>query len=252
MFTPRRKLLHHGTWVPFGASEMLMRAVAAGRADGAVLACDGIGTLVCHRPELIQGVGARMNGLFYTTPYEALVSRALGLGALIPAAGPGALDPLAGLKAAASAGMKSVGVTVAGPQAMLAGRIRRAAVLLGVEAVVMSVCNSGLSQGESMAAAEADILWGCAGDRALMDALEGRVLLQLGLKSPVFALTPAGVGLALSSTAGGAAPRADGGSLMGTDSELPEGAFAGTVGPVRVRLAEGVELPRSNGGTCAR
>ncbi|MFO7949233.1 MAG: hypothetical protein R6U36_02565 [Candidatus Fermentibacteraceae bacterium] len=37
---------------------------------------------------------------------------------------------------------------------------------------------------------------------------------------------------------------------MGTAREVPEGAPAGTVGPLRVGVAEGSELPRlwSNGG----
>ncbi|MFO7949234.1 MAG: hypothetical protein R6U36_02570 [Candidatus Fermentibacteraceae bacterium] len=40
------------------------------------------------------------------------------------------------------------------------GDLYRLARGLGVEAVVLSVCNSGLSRGESMAAAKADIIWG--------------------------------------------------------------------------------------------
>ncbi|MGM0626963.1 MAG: DUF2099 family protein [Candidatus Fermentibacterota bacterium] len=68
--------------------------------------------------------------------------------------------PAAGLRAAASAGLRRVGVTVAGARSGDIGDLYRLARGLGVEAVVLSVCNSGLSRGESMAAAKADIIWG--------------------------------------------------------------------------------------------
>lgn len=251
MFTPARRLLHHSTSVPFGASEMLMRAVRRGVLDGAVVACDGIGTFASRSPELVQGTGARMNGLFHTTVYPEVVGRAASLGALLPEELSGKPDPAAGLRVAASAGLRRVGITVAGNQADLIGSLRERAEGLGVEAVLLSVCNSGLSPGESMAAAKADIIWGCAAGPQLLRAVRGRIRLQLGVISPVFALTQAGVRLVRASISGeGPGILGDGGTLLGTPREVPEGAPAGTLGPLRVVVAEGSELPRlwRNGG----
>lgn len=251
MFTPARRLLHHSTSVPFGASEMLMRAVRRGALDGAVVACDGIGTFASRSPELVQGTGARMNGLFHTTVYPELARRAASLGALLPEALSAEPDPAAGLRAASSAGLLRVGVTVAGNQAGLMEEIRETAEGLGVEAVLLSVCNSGLSRGESMAASKADIIWACAAGPNLLRAVRGRIRLQLGVISPVFALTQAGVRLVRASILGeGSGILGDGGTLLGTAREVPEGAPAGTVGPLRALVAEGSELPRLwlNGG----
>jgi len=43
--------------------------------DSAVLVCDGAGTVIVNRPEIVQGIGARMNGLFYTTPIKNMIVR---------------------------------------------------------------------------------------------------------------------------------------------------------------------------------
>ena len=251
MFTPARRLLHHSTRVPFGASEMLMRAIRRGVLDGAAVACDGIGTFASRSPELIQGTGARMNGLFHTTVYPDLARRAASLGALLPEELSAEPDPAAGLRAAASAGMRRVGVTVAGNQAGLMEELRETAEGLGMEAVLLSVCNTGLSPGESMAAAKADIIWGCSAGPQLLGAVRGRIRLQLGVISPVFALTQEGVRLVRASISGeGPGVLGDGGTLLGTAREVPEGAPAGTLGPLRLGVVEGSELPRlwSNGG----
>jgi hypothetical protein len=147
--------------------------------------------------------------------------------------------------------MHRVGVTVAGNRVRQIDDLYRLAEALDVEAVVLSVCNSGLSSRESMAAAKADIIWGCRAQRRLLRALRGRILLQLGVFSPVFVLSAAGVRLARASLRhGGAGVEADGGTLVGSTREVSGGVPAGSIGPLRVRVAEGSELPRlwSNGG----
>lgn len=252
MFTPGRRLRHHATSVPFGASEMLMRAVRRGGLDGAVAFCDGIGTFACPDPEVIQGTGARMNGVFHTTIYPDLVMRARSVGVLVPERPSPKPDPARALRLSAEAGIRRVGVTVAGPGCGDIEDLRKISGNLGLKPVVLSVCNSGLSSGESMAAAKADIIWGCAAEPRLMSELRGKVLLQMGVVSPVFALTEAGVSLALASISGQTRDlHADGGTLVGTARELPDGAPLGSVGPLRVAADEGRRLPwpMANGGT---
>lgn len=215
--------------------------------DGAVVACDGMGTFAGRSPELIQGTGARMNGLFHTTVYPELVRRAASLGALLPEGLSAEPDPAAGLRAAAAAVLRRMGVTVAGARSGAIGDLYRLGRCLGAEAVVLSVCNNGLSRGESMVAAKADIVWGCAADPQLLRAVRGRIRLQLGVIGPVFAPTQSGVRLVRASVSGeGAGILGEGGMLVGTAREVP----AGTVGPLRTVVAEGSELPRmwSNGG----
>lgn len=250
MFTPGRRLIHHGTWVPFGASEMMMRAISGNVVDAAVVACDGVGTLAAFLPALVQGVGARMNGLFHTTAYPELVGRAEELGGLVPGGISGEIDPAAGLVAAAEAGARRIAVTVAGYRCGRIPEVRAAASDARVEVVVLSVCNTGLSGGESMEAAKADIVWGCAAERGLTAALRGSVMMQVGLLSPVWVLTRAGARLFAASVAGAEALAPDGRTLVGTERELPSGEPAGYVGPVRIRVRTGADLPATTEEGC--
>jgi putative methanogenesis marker protein 8 len=73
MFTARRQLLRDDVAVPYGASEMMMHALRRGGLDAAITVCDGAGTVVSTNPELVQGIGARMNGLFYTTSIPEVI-----------------------------------------------------------------------------------------------------------------------------------------------------------------------------------
>ena len=248
MFTCRRKLSRSTTWVPFGASEMVMRARRSGVIDGAVLACDGIGTIVCPTPELMQGVGARMNGLFHTTRYSSLVRRAAGLGGLVPASET-LLDPVAGLRLAFSAGMRNLAVTVAGADVDVIPSLRKVAEELGIRCVILSVCNTGISLEESMLARKADIIWACAVEPVLLEAVRGRTLLQAGLKSPVFALSDAGVDLVLAPFGSSAAGVVrEGRLLLGTGSEISGGEQLGSAGPVRIMMRHASRLPRVRSG----
>jgi len=57
---------------------MMMYALKKGGIDAAVTVCDGAGTVISDSPSLIQGIGARMNGLFYTTPIPEVIQRIKG------------------------------------------------------------------------------------------------------------------------------------------------------------------------------
>ena len=58
MFTARRQILGHDTFVTFGASEIMMSGLRSGFLDATVTACDGAGTVISNNPELVQGMGA--------------------------------------------------------------------------------------------------------------------------------------------------------------------------------------------------
>jgi len=71
-FTERRRLFRKDIAIPYGASEMMMVALRKGILDAAVLVCDGAGTVIATSPGAAQGIGARMNGLFLTSPIESI------------------------------------------------------------------------------------------------------------------------------------------------------------------------------------
>ena len=66
-FTSRRGIIRKDIAVPFGASEILMYCMKKEIIDAAVIVCDGAGTVIVNKPEIVQGIGARMNGLFFTS-----------------------------------------------------------------------------------------------------------------------------------------------------------------------------------------
>ena len=83
-FTAGRELTRNRIEVPYGASELLMYAMKKRIIDAAVVVCDGAGTVITDRPEVVQGIGARMNGLFYTSPIPGVTRRLRELGCVVP------------------------------------------------------------------------------------------------------------------------------------------------------------------------
>ncbi|MCG9480138.1 MAG: DUF2099 family protein, partial [Actinomycetia bacterium] len=73
MFTANRKVAECSIVVPFGASEMIMYALNRNGVDAAVLVCEGAGSVITSSPEVVQGIGAYMNGVFYTTPIAEIM-----------------------------------------------------------------------------------------------------------------------------------------------------------------------------------
>ena len=57
MYGPQRVLELQEKPVSFGASEILMDAMAEGLVDAAVVVCEGAGTVVAARPDVLQAVG---------------------------------------------------------------------------------------------------------------------------------------------------------------------------------------------------
>jgi len=68
MYSPKRVLELQEKPVSFGASEILMDAMNEGLVDGTVIVCEGAGTMVATRPDVLQAVGAHMTGLIETEP----------------------------------------------------------------------------------------------------------------------------------------------------------------------------------------
>ncbi len=62
MYGPDRVLETDRRPVSFGASEIIMDGLIEGLVDAAVVVCEGAGTVVAMRPEVLQAVGAHMTG----------------------------------------------------------------------------------------------------------------------------------------------------------------------------------------------
>ncbi len=100
MFTGLRELQRNSISIPFGASEMVMYDLKKRRAEASVTVCDGAGTVITSNPYLVQGIGARMNGIFYTSPIDLVIKGISERGGEVPFPEKAKIDQAAGLRIA--------------------------------------------------------------------------------------------------------------------------------------------------------
>jgi len=186
MCTSRREVVEKKEFVGFGASELLSFALHAGLLDAVVLACDGAGTVIATRPELVQGIGGRMSGLVKTTPIRPVIERIERNAGIVVDKMAATLDQPAGVALAAEHGFKKVAVTVTDPASAKRIRARYP------DTLIVAVHVSGLTQDEAeQFVAVSDILTSCA-SKTIREIAGKRALVQAGTAIPVFAVTKKG------------------------------------------------------------
>jgi putative methanogenesis marker protein 8 len=192
-FTIRRELKRDDIAVPYGASEMMMYAIKRGGIDAAVTVCDGAGTVISDSPSLIQGIGARMNGLFYTTPIPTVIKRIEEKKGIVVFPDTAEIDQITGLKKAAEKGYKKIAVTVNGFTDDDISCIPEIEKEYGITAVSIIVCTTGISRKRTDQISKwSDLIWSCASGE--VREIVGRVsILQISLGIPVFVLTKKGL-----------------------------------------------------------
>ncbi|MGA1840145.1 MAG: methanogenesis marker 8 protein [bacterium] len=192
-FTAGRELEREDIAVPYGASEMMMYAIKKGGIDAAVTVCDGAGTVISDSPSLIQGIGARMNGLFYTTPIPDIIKGIEDKEGIVVFPDTAGIDQIAGLKKAAENGYKKIAVTINGFMDDDISCIPVIEKEYGIKAVIIIVCTTGISKKRiDHLARWADLIWSCASGE--VREIAGRLsILQISLGIPVFVLTQKGL-----------------------------------------------------------
>jgi putative methanogenesis marker protein 8 len=191
MCTPDREVLDTREYVGFGASELLSAGMRAGLLDAVVIACDGAGTVVATRPEMVQGIGGRMSGLHSTCPYLPVMDRIEAAGGYVLDRETAAIDQAAGVALAAARGFSTIAVTVAGPDD--ADKVRK----LCPDAFVFGVHVTGLDPDAAERLVRiSDIVTSCA-SKAIRETAGKKALLQAGISIPVFAMTARGRDLIL-------------------------------------------------------
>ncbi|MFW6107981.1 MAG: DUF2099 family protein [bacterium] len=192
-FTERRELARSDIAVPYGASEMTMWAMRAGLIDAALLACDGAGTVVADRPESVQGIGARMNGLFYTSPIPVVIDRLAAEGCHVPFPETAAIDQVGGARAAAAAGYGRIAVTVNGCLGDSLAALREVERDRAVELTIIVVCTTGApAERVEEIRRHADLVWSCA-SAGVREVVGPASIVQVSTAIPVFAVTDRGV-----------------------------------------------------------
>lgn len=197
MYGPHRVLELSDRPVSFGASEMIADAMRSGLIDAAVVVCEGAGTVVAARPEVVAALGAHMTGLVRTEPIEEIQVGLRERGCLL-LDDRCTIDQVEGYKWALAAGYEKIVVTITGKRAFEAEEIRRrASTSAGEGPVIFVVHNLDVTADQGEVLAETcDVVWGCA-SREVREVVGKRAKLQIGISIPVYALTDRGKRLVL-------------------------------------------------------
>ncbi|MFO7929551.1 MAG: DUF2099 family protein, partial [Candidatus Humimicrobiaceae bacterium] len=193
MFTGKRKIKDSRVIVPFGASEMIMYALKRGDLDAAVLVCEGAGTIVTNDPEVVQGIGAYMNGVFYTSPIKEIIKNLKEYNVNILSEKEAKINQLEGVKLAVELGYRKIAVTVRGDESEIIKKIRDFSLDSKTDIVILAVCNSGIDKREAEIVRDnADLGWACA-SKEIRRIVGPISIVQVGVKIPVFVITRRGV-----------------------------------------------------------
>lgn len=191
-FTDNRKFSFDGISIPYGASEMVSFALRKNVIDAAVVVCEGAGTVITGKPDIVQGIGARMNSLLLTSPIKGIIRYLKSAGCRIVFEN-ALIDQIRGIEEAIKAGYKNIAVTVCGNSAGDLKVIRSLEKEYGVNVVCLVVCTTGIGQDKiNMIRDRADLVWSCASSD-LRRIIGSSSILQLSRQIPVFVLTKKGV-----------------------------------------------------------
>jgi putative methanogenesis marker protein 8 len=192
-FTHMRSFHYHNIAVPYGASEMMMYALRQGFIDATITVCDGAGSVITSSPSLVQGIGARMNGLFYTTPIREVLDSIKKFGGIAAFPKSAKIDQVGAVETAVQKGYKKIAVTINGFTNEDASRIIDIEKNYGVQTVKIFVCTTGISQERIEHILKyGDIIWSCASG-SVREKIGSRSLLQITTGIPVFVLTQPGL-----------------------------------------------------------
>ena len=186
MCTADREVLDSREFVGFGASELLSFGLKIGCIDAVVLACDGAGTVVVTKPEMVQGIGGRMSGLVRTSPQPSVMDRIEQDGGIVLDRKHARIDQIAGVALAATEGYRMIAVTVANPD--VAAAIRT----IHPDTFIFAVHVTGLSHDEAESlVSTSDLVTSCA-SKTIREIAGAGALLQAGISVPIFAMTHKG------------------------------------------------------------
>jgi len=191
-FTEKRELAKKNIAIPYGASEILMYALRKKIIDAAIVVCDGAGSVVVQDPDVVQGIGARMNGLFYTTPVPKLIQRLEDLGCHVPFSD-GTIDQAGASEKAARLGYKNIAVTINGYTEEPLAQFAEIEKKYGVSITSFMVCVTGVEKHRIQEMTKhSDVVWSCASGE-VRETVGRSSVLQITRKIPVFVITKKGL-----------------------------------------------------------
>jgi len=192
LFTGKRKFSCREVEVPYGASEMLSFALRKKAIDAAVVVCEGAGTVITDIPDIVRGIGGRMNSILLTSPIEGIIKKLKISGCRVIFEN-ALVDQVRGVKEAIGSGYKTIAVTVCGHFADDLKALRLLEKESGVRIISLAVCTTGIAKDEvNLIRDYADLVWSCA-SQDVRRVIGPLAKCQLSKQIPVFVLTDNGV-----------------------------------------------------------
>ncbi len=192
-FTGNRELVRKDVAIPFGASEMIMYSLERKGIDAAVTVCDGAGTVITRNPSLVQGIGARMNGIFYTSPIDEVIKAIEENDGCVLSPKTATIDQILGLKRAVELGYTNIAVTINGFAGEDLSQVREIEKETGTSVTILVVCTTDVEKKRTIEIARyADLVWSCASS-SIREIAGKKATIQIGVKIPVFVLTKRGI-----------------------------------------------------------
>ncbi len=168
-----------------------MSGMQHGLVDAVVIPCDGAGTVVATRPEVVQGIGGPMNALVETSPIPEVIDRLQKLGALVLDAETARMDVLVGVKLAIQHGYKRIGAIVAAPEAPVIEQIRQLEAENGVQIIIFVVHTTGIPPEYLKYVDQADMTHACA-SKIIREHFDKKGLKKYGTNIPAYAISEIG------------------------------------------------------------
>jgi putative methanogenesis marker protein 8 len=187
MCTARRKVMSdQEEFFGFAPTELLACGLRSGMIDAVVFACDGAGTVIITKPDMVLGIGGWMSGLVSTCPIPDVINRIEEHDGIVFDRATARLDSAGGADLARKRGFSRIAVPVSDSE--LAETIRAN----HPDALIFGVHMSGIGEDDARRIiAVSDLVTGCAS--TTVRTLAGtKALLQAGDVIPIFALTSRG------------------------------------------------------------
>ncbi len=201
-FTDFRQLYRRSIAVPYGASEMIMYDLEKERTEAAVIVCDGAGTVITDNPYLVQGIGARMNGVFYTSPIEKVMDGIEEHKGTVLFPDTAKIDQVEGVEWALD-NYRKISVTVSGYGEDSLKDIRKMEEKHDASVTILVVCTTGVEEDRVREIGRyGDLVWSCASG-GIREIVGSGAKLQIASKIPVYALTQKALDFVSSYSSGG-------------------------------------------------
>ena len=192
-FSCNRELCREDVAIPYGASEMMMYALKKGGIDATVTVCDGAGSVITSNPSLVQGIGARMNGVFYTSPILETIKRIEEMQGHVVFPESAKIDQISGLEKALEMGYKKIAVTINGFAGEDLHEIKKIEEKNNALIYILVVCTTGIEKERAEEISKnADLVWSC-GSKYIREIVGRKAIIQVATKIPVFILNERGI-----------------------------------------------------------